>query len=101
MLNCIIKYYKSINEAFLAKCWIDFRAVKCNWESPTGEKCVIVNPEFEDKSRCSFDGATADLLIDTGTQLIMSNCTITITSEVLERNGDWKVWMHFQYIFIF
>ena len=60
---------------------------RCNWETPTGDSCIVVHQQFNDKARC-VDGATI-----AWSTYGSGNCTITITSDVLERNGDWKVYL--------
>ena len=69
-----------------------FREEKCNWESPTGERCFVAHQEFTDKSRCVEGASVAWATFGSG------NCTIQITSGVVERNGDWKVWLKFETI---
>ena len=62
-----------------------FREEKCTWESPTGERCLLVHREFGDKKNCMNGANPAWTAWGTG------NCSITITNEAVERNGDWKV----------
>ena len=64
---------------------LNFRGGKCNWRSPTEEKCIIVHKDYGDLSNC-MDGASASW-----SPYGKGNCTITITSDVVERNGDWQV----------